>query len=178
MKRHTLITIHLLLSMFLLPFLLMMPISGTLYLLGEKGDQTKEKIFEIKGALPSDSQEREDFLRQTFQDLKLNPHYESIKESGDKLIFRPTSREHLSIKVNPEGFEIYRVSPNFIQMMMELHKGHGPRLFKIFEMVFGVGLILVALSGFLVGWFVPAYRIKILSSFGLGLAVFLVVANL
>lgn len=166
MKRHHIITIHLILSTFLLPFLLMMPLSGTLYLLGEKGEQTtSEKIFSIPGPIPEGELEREDFFREAFSARSVDFSFEYIKDAGGTLIFRPASRDHYIAKLNGEGADLHEVQPNFLKKMIELHKGHGPRLFRSFEMIFGLGLILIALSGVWLAVLVPAYRKKLVFSF-------------
>lgn len=166
MKRHHIITIHLVLSTFLLPFLLMMPLTGTLYLLGEKGDQTtSEKMFSISGPIPEGEQEREKFFRDAFKEKSIDFRFEYIKDAGSTLIFRPASRDHYIAKLNEEGADLHEAQPNFLKKMIELHKGHGPRLFRSFEMIFGVGLILIALSGVWLAVLVPMYRKKLVLSF-------------
>lgn len=158
--------------MFLLPFLLMMPLAGTLYLLGQSGDEVREKVFEVQGDIPEEKSEKEAFFRQVFKDAGIDYDFQYIRETPTQLIFRPTSRTYMVAKLTPSGAEIFKSSPNLVKIMVELHKGHGPILFRYFEMIFGVGLILMALSGVWLALLVPAYRNKMLFSFGAGAVLF------
>ena len=72
MTRKTLIQIHLILSSFLLPFLLLMPITGGLYLIGEKGAEQKEVAFTIDSEVPADKKARVDFFKKVFAEKQLN----------------------------------------------------------------------------------------------------------
>lgn len=159
--------------MFLLPFLLMMPISGGLYLLGFKGTEVSEKIFQINGTIPESLEEREDFFRQTFQDANVPLRFEYIREAGKRLVFRPSSRTHLVAELTDDGAEVFRVQPNFLKSIVELHKGHGPQTFKYFQMLFALGLLLITITGVLMGVLIPSYRFKMLGSLGLGIFIFI-----
>lgn len=149
-----------------------MPLTGTLYLLGQSGEEAREKIFEVQGVIPEEKSEKEEFFRQVFKDAGIDYEFQYIRETPTQLIFRPTSRTYMVAKPTDGGVEIFKVTPNFMKSMVELHKGHGPLLFRYFEMVFGVGLILMALSGVWLAWVVPAYRNKLFISFGAGAVLF------
>ena len=58
--------------------------------------------------------------------------------------------------------------------MMELHKGHGPKIYVLLETVFAVGLMLIMLSGMYLGWMSPAYKQKTILLSAAGLLVFAV----
>jgi esterase/lipase len=57
--------------------------------------------------------------------------------------------------------------------MMELHKGHGPKLFKTYQKLVALALIGVVLGGFMVGLLAKAYRRKTIVATVLGLLAFL-----
>jgi hypothetical protein len=170
MKRHHLITVHMILSTFLLPFLLMMPLSGGLYLFGIKGDEVREESFEIDVEIPQGELERENYFRELSRAQSLNLDFEYIKENGDTLIFRPTSKDYYSAQDGRAKFTHHR--PSLLKKMMELHKGHGPRNFKNFEMLFGLGLLLMTFTGVWMAILIPAYRKKLGISFLLGVLCF------
>ncbi|WP_373490157.1 hypothetical protein [Parasphingorhabdus sp.] len=56
---------------------------------------------------------------------------------------------------------------------MELHKGHGPASFKIYQVVAGMALFLVIVGGLIVGLLARAYRGKTVFSLILGTGLFL-----
>ncbi|MEE9329902.1 MAG: hypothetical protein V3V30_07155, partial [Parvularculaceae bacterium] len=53
--------------------------------------------------------------------------------------------------------------------LMELHKGHGPQLFKTYQKLVALGLMVVVLGGLVVGILAPLYRRKTLIACGIGL---------
>ncbi len=50
--------------------------------------------------------------------------------------------------------------PSLQYRMMELHKGHGPEKFKIYQIAAGIALFLVVIGGLVVGLLAKAYRAK------------------
>jgi len=61
---------------------------------------------------------------------------------------------------------------------MELHKGHGPSLYKWLEKAFAAALILIMLSGLYLGLQSPMLKQKTMVLSGAGLLVFVVLALL
>ena len=74
--------------------------------------------------------------------------------------------------------EISKGTPDFLAAMVELHKGHGPVLFKWLEKIFGICLVLISLSGFLLGLLSPVFKTKTLALSGVGLVLVVVAAIL
>ena len=58
--------------------------------------------------------------------------------------------------------------------MIELHKGHGPTIFKTFQKVFALGMVFIMVSGLWLGLTAPRLVRNTTISFGAGLALFLV----
>lgn len=172
MKRTTLINIHLTLSSFFLPFLLMMPLTGVLYLAGQKGEVVKELVYTINEKMPSDSLERENFLKEQFLRFDQDYKYEYIRSSGSTHIMRPTSRDFYTVIETEEGIEVYKSRPNLLSKLIELHKGHGPGIFRVLEVFFGFALLLIVISGLCLTLSVKTYRKKGLISLALGILVF------
>jgi hypothetical protein len=178
MKRHHLITFHLVLSTFLLPFLLMIPFSGFMHLAAGGESVTSEKVFDLTAPVPEDASERDAFLEKAFADKGLDAGFERVVKKGERLVFFPLSRTHYEVQLTETGGEVFKVIPSLRRSMMELHKGHGPKLFRFFEMFFGIGLILMALSGVWMAILVPMYRGKLFWSFGIGALLFFAAAFL
>lgn len=172
MTRYKIVTAHLVLSAFFLPFLLLMPLSGVVHLLGIPEPQLTEPAFTIEQTVPTDAKDRESFFRAIFKEKGINFDFETIRASGNDLTFRPSSREHYTAKLTATGAEVYLQKPGLLKKMLELHKGHGPMLFKRVQTAFGFGLLLVAASGVFLAATVPPYRKKMLIAFAAGAAVF------
>lgn len=145
MKRKTIINIHLILASFFIPFLLVMPFSGTLYLLGIKGTEIKQSEFTTQRN--QGVEVNKEVVEKILKDKNIDFSFNYIKKSGDLLILRPSTREHYQVKVSDQSLEFLKVSPDFIKKIVELHKGHGPSLFKQLQIISGIGFILITFSG-------------------------------
>ncbi len=175
MKRPLLIQIHLGLASLYLPLLLMMPMTGGLYLLGFKGSETKTEAFKTEAPLPVEKSEWRTFFNQQFENQKIDFQFEEIKEAGNDFLLRPSSRTHYSATKNSDStLTFFKIEPNLLKKLVEIHKGHGPKLMKWFEISFGVALILTALSGLWLSITVPKYKKITWISFGIGSAIILI----
>lgn len=169
--RKLFINIHICLAAVFLPFLLLMPLTGALYLLRYSGDLEKTPAFTISAPLPEDKAQWETFFREQFRLQNLNYDFEYIKDSGNDFIFRPASQLHYLGTKTPEGIVMTRANPALLRRLAEIHKGHGPQLMRKVEIAFGLTLICVTLSGLWLALTVPTYRKLTLVSFALGCAV-------
>lgn len=167
MKRPTLIKIHLALASFFLAFLVIMPISGTGYLLGFKGETSKKLAFTTSTKLENNK----DYFKSELKKQNIDFHFEYIKNKGNSYILRPSNREHYVAVKNQDSVGFYLYQPNLMAKLVELHKGHGPTLFKRLETIFGVGLILVTLSGLYLIFGLQRYYKLVAISFGSGLII-------
>lgn len=171
------IKIHLFLAAFFLLPLLMMGTSGGLYLLGIKGSVEKTPValsepFKID---PSSATLADD-IRDIFDANDISHKFEYIKTSGSTLITRPTSRTHYEFDLTKAA--VSRAEPDLIKTIVELHKGHGPLLFKDLQKVMALGLLFVLLSGFWLGVSATGLRIKTLITTAFGGIVFVLLAFL
>ena len=81
---------------------------------------------------------------------KMAPDYsfEYIKEKTGVFYTRPTTRTYYKIKKKGQSaYVVYKVTPNFLASIIEVHKGHGPSLLKTLEKVLGFILMLILFSG-------------------------------
>ena len=148
------------LAAFFTPAVLLVAISGGLYLLGIKGDVEQASIYQTAN---SKIDTQSDTLKADVAALLGaagvdNYEFEYVKVKGSTLITRPSSSEHFLIKMAASGMEVVRVIPNLQSRMIELHKGHGPKAFKTFQKAFAVGLVFIMLSGLWLG--VSAARLR------------------
>ncbi|MFT7619014.1 MAG: hypothetical protein ACI97A_002662 [Planctomycetota bacterium] len=160
MDRKLLIRIHLYLAAFFAPAVLLVAISGGLYLAGVKGNVKQETIY-------SSSEAKIDNKSTTLQaDVSAllasagveSYSFEYVKVSGATLYTRPTSSAHYRIKSNADGVEVILARPSLQSRMIELHKGHGPSSFKTFQKAFAIGLIFIMVSGLWMG--IAAARLR------------------
>ena len=136
MPRKLLVNIHLYLAAFLGPMTLLIVLSGGLYLFGIKGHVDEAPAI-IKPAIQlnfksaSLAKEVKDLL--TAEGLNIN--YEYLKVKGQVIYTRPTSRDHYALSNSEAGVKIVARSPDLQAAIIELHKGHGPKKFKIYQKI-------------------------------------------
>ncbi|MEC9410452.1 MAG: PepSY-associated TM helix domain-containing protein [Pseudomonadota bacterium] len=176
MSRKTLMTIHLYLAAFFAPIMLLFAVSGGLYLTGVKGSVEKgESIFLPSVAIDADA-EKESQVQSILEQAGLDADFEYVKDRGRLLQTRPTSRDYYELEPTPQGVKITPVSPDLIASLMELHKGHGPGLFRILEQVTALGLILILISGLIIGLKSPLLKKPTIGLTAAGILVFVVLA--
>jgi len=178
--RKTLVTLHLLFAGFLTPAFLMLAITGGNYLLGNKGEVFSAPLVLKDGAaLDFESDTIKDDVIKLLSESGIDYDFEYVKPRGaGKVHLRPTSRPYIELKQTDAGLTATMNTPNLQGSFMELHKGHGPKLFKLYQKLVALGLIGVVLGGFLVGILAPAYRRKTLIATGLGTVIFFAIAML
>jgi len=176
--RKTLINLHLLFAGFLAPAFILVALSGGLYLIGKKGEFKSEAISLPAGAsLDFKSVTIDADVRELLSDAGIPHKFEYVKPRGaSKIHLRPTSRRYLEFNQTANGLTAKRVTPNFQGSMIELHKGHGPSLFKLYQKLVALGLIGVVFGGVLVGLLSKAYRRKTLAALTFGTLLFLILA--
>jgi hypothetical protein len=152
MDRKLLITIHLYLSAFLAPAILLVAISGGLYLLGIKGTVEEEAIYQSEATLDSASASLKEDVGAVLASAGVTSYsFEYVKVKDSTLYTRPTSSEHYIIRQDAAGLEVFHARPSLQSRLIELHKGHGPTAFKTFQKVFAAGLVAIILSGLWLG---------------------------
>lgn len=178
MNRKTLITIHMYLAAFFAPFVLLVSISGGLYLVGVKGEVQQASIYEqARPHLDTKSPDLKGEVERLLADAGVEGYsFEYVKVSGSRLFTRPTSREHYVINQGAGSVEVIHAQPSLQSRLVELHKGHGPTAFKTFQKVFALGLLCVILSGLWLGLSAAHLRRKTLLTAAGGVAVFLLLA--
>lgn len=165
--------VHLSLASLFMPLLLLMPFTGSMYILGFKGDQTKTESFRIPAvAIPTDEAKQESFFREIFAANSIDYSFSYIRGGGKEFTFRPSSRVHytanVSDSVDKPEIVFSKIEPNLMKRLIEIHKGHGPVAMKWFEVAFGLALIFTTCSGLWLAWTVKPYRKATLISFGIG----------
>ena len=175
--RRLLILLHLFAAAFLAPVFLLVAISGGLHLLGGFDKLKTENIPLPAGAsLDFKSKTLEQDVRDLLAETGIDADFEYIRNRGTTIQLRPTSRPYYVFTQSQNGLEATLNTPNLQNGLMELHKGHGPGIFKIYQKFVALGLMLVVLGGLFVGLLAPAYRRKTLVTFALGFFLFWLLA--
>ncbi|MGH1421286.1 MAG: PepSY-associated TM helix domain-containing protein [Hyphomonas sp.] len=173
--RRLLIHIHLYLAGFLAPGFLLVAFSGALYLAQlNGGTQSTPIALPANITLDSASPSIEEDVRAVLKQAGVDVRFEYIRGRGDRFMTRPTTRDFVVFENGPDGLNATLESPSFTYAMMELHKGHGPRIFRMYSIVAGIALFLVVLGGLAVGLLAKNYRRPTLISTGIGAVIFIV----
>lgn len=146
------VKVHLYIASFFLPALLLMAVSGGLYLNGIKGT-VETSAVEITNPVSIDpnSPDLKQDIDGLLQSNGIVHNFEYVKVSGSTLITRPTSRDYYSVDASSENPVVKLHKPDLVKRLVELHKGHGPGLFKTLQKVMAVALVIILLSGFWLG---------------------------
>ena len=179
MNRALFITIHMYLASFFAVFVLLVAISGGLYLAGVKGSVERQSVYEKPaGAAELQAQLKDaGALEASVQALLAEAgiedyDFEYVKVKGNTLYTRPTSRLHYVIDLGAV-VTVTEARPSLQAAMMELHMGHGPGTFKTFQKFFALGMVFIIVSGLWLGLSSERLRVKTLGVAGAGAVVFL-----
>lgn len=173
--RKYLILAHLWLAGLMAPAFALHAISGGLYLMNIKGEASSERVSLPDNAqLDFKSETLEADVRQLLKTMNLNHDFEYIRNRGTVIQLRPTSKTYLEFKQSASGLTATRVKPDTVRSMMELHKGHGPKIFKSYQKLVALLLLGVVFGGILVGLLAKAYRRQTVIAVVLGFIVFII----
>ena len=174
--RRLLISVHLYIAAFMAPALLLMGMTGGMHLAGVNEEMTRAEIsLPAEANLNFQSETLDEDIRALLKTAGIDHRFEYARARGDMVQLRPTSRTFLEIAQTPQGLKAARVQPNLMAALMELHKGHGPRLFRTYGILIGLALTLAVLGGILVGLLAPAYRRTTIIATGLVLIPFILI---
>ena len=169
--------LHLCAAAFLAPVVLLMAISGGLYLLGVKG---KAKAIPVElapdASLDLAAPDLKAAVRQLLADAGIEHRFEYLKQEDSTLTTRPTSRVHYVVHVGQDGVRVTRNEPNVQKRLIELHKGHGPTAFKTLQKVMALGLLVIVITGFWLGLSDMWLRVRTVAISAAGLLLFIVLA--
>jgi len=171
--RRILVNIHLYLATLLAPAFLLMAITGGLYLAGVEGETSETELAVPAGyALNADNPELESEVRRYIADQNLDVGFDYIRGRGENFMTRPTSRPHLSVENGEQGTVVRLVEPDLLSSLTELHKGHGPQIYRTYGIFVGAALFFVVFGGVLVGLLAPAYRRPTILTLAAGTVIF------
>jgi hypothetical protein len=171
--RNVLVKIHLYAAALLAPAFLLVAISGGLHFAGVEGS-TKETPVTVPAGTTFNTKSPtfEADVRSFLKAQNIGVDFEYIRSRGDNFTTRPTSRTHVTFEQKNGLLSAKMVEPSIINALMEIHKGHGPSIYRILGMLAGLALLIVVLGGLVIGLLSQAYRKPTLYSFAAGSAIF------
>lgn len=173
MSRSLFITIHLYLSSFFAAAVILVALSGGLYLLGIKGTVATTEVNTVMGGTALLADPSKSAVSAALDGAGVTDfHFDYVKVRGDTLYTRPTSETHYILAIVGDAITVSRAEPSLQARMMELHMGHGPLAYRTFQKFFAAGMLLIILSGLWLGLSSPRLRKTTLISAGGGLAIF------
>jgi len=151
--------VHLYIAAFLAPGLLLMSISGGLYLFGIKGNTTDVEISLPAGtAIDFKSPSFEQDVRTLLSNVDSDYDFEYVRQRGKAAQTRPTSRPYYTLNNESGSLSLTKKIPDLQASMIELHKGHGPSLFKTYSKIVAIGLVIIVISGLWLGLYIRRLR--------------------
>jgi len=175
--RKLLILLHLYGAAFMAPAFLLLATSGGLYLMGKKGAvETTEITLPANASLDFKSPTLEADVRNFLSSAGIDYKFEYVKNRGNVIHLRPTSRTYIEMKQTSEGLTASFKDPNLTAAVMEIHKGHGPSLIKTYHKIVALLLFGVVIGGIFVGVLAKAYRRKTLVTMIVGTLIYVLIA--
>ena len=137
MARALLIKLHLYCSAFFAAAIVLVAVSGGLYLIGIKGtiEQTPVGTLATGQQLLLDPGEAK--VQAVLASLGVSDfEFEYVKQKGSQLFTRPTTRPFYTLDISGEEAVAQYNEPLLQKRMIELHMGHGPTAYKTYQQVF------------------------------------------
>ena len=152
MARALLIKLHLYCSAFFAAGIILVAVSGGLYLIGIKGtiEQTLVGTLTTGQQLSQDPSETN--VQAALASLGVADfEFEYVKQKGSQLITRPTTRPFYTLDISGDEAVVRYNEPSLQKRMIELHMGHGPTAYKTYQKVFAAGMLFIILTGLWLG---------------------------
>ncbi len=175
--RNLLVILHLVAATFVAPVFILLALSGGLYLTGNKGN-TEKTVIELpaNSQLNIKSETLQSDIENLLEQAGINLNFEYVKVNGNDLYTRPTSRTFVHFSQTPSALKAYLVKPSLQFTLIELHKGHGPQLFRVYQIIAAISLFFTIINGLIIGLMAPAYRKIAVTSLVAGTALFVLLA--
>ena len=174
MTRALLIKLHLYLSAFFSAAIILVAVSGGLYLIGIKGSVEQTPVGSIDGGRQLMADPGKEAVLNKLDLLGVTGfEFEYVKKKGSQLITRPTTRPFYTLDIQEDEITVQYNEPSLQKRMIELHMGHGPGAYNAYQQVFAAGMLFIMLSGLWLGLSSVRLRVSTALISGSGLALFL-----
>jgi len=171
--RRFILFFHLYVAAFAAPVFIMLAISGGLYLIDIKGEVTR-KVLELPAGttLDFESDDLKADVTALLANQGISHRFEHVTKGRSGIQTRPSSRITYQFQLEDGNLKATRITPDIPKVMIELHKGHGPRLFRLYQKLVAIALLFTVLSGVWVGFSSRALRNKTALTSAAGLITF------
>ena len=174
MARALLIKLHLYCSAFFAAAIVLVAVSGGLYLIGIKGTIEQMPVGTLATGQqllldPSEAKVQAALASLGVSDFE----FEYVKQKGSQLITRPTTRPFYTLDISGEEVVVQYNEPSLQKRMIELHMGHGPTAYKTYQQVFAAGMLFIILTGLWLGLSSARLRFSTAVISGAGVILFL-----
>ena len=174
MTRTLLIKLHLYLSAFFSAAIILVAVSGGLYLIGIKGSVEQAPVNILDGGRTLMADPSHNAVSQALNRAGVSGfEFEYVKQRGAQLITRPTTRPFYTLDIQEDEITVRYNEPSLQKRMIELHMGHGPTAYKRYQQVFAAGMLFIMLSGLWLGLSSARLRLSTALISGSGLITFL-----
>ncbi|NBX57046.1 MAG: hypothetical protein EBT64_01050 [Gammaproteobacteria bacterium] len=174
----TLISIHLWLAAFFFPIAVMFASTGALYTISIKGSyEETTRSVQLTQPLSPELSVLTGVVERALDEAGVEhpSGAASIKKAGGSFELEWTGvRRDVVLKPSTDPLSATLVIKETTpwRHLVQLHKAKGSDIAKGISVLWGIGLVLILLSGLLMAWNVPTYRRKALTAGGLGLVTF------
>ena len=152
MTRTLLIKLHLYLSAFFSAAIILVAVSGGLYLIGIKGTIEQTPVGTLTTGQQLSQDPSEENVQAALASLGVSDfEFEYVKQKGSQLITRPTTRPFYTLDISGDEAAVHFNEPSLQKRMIELHMGHGPIAYKTYQKVFAAGMLFIILTGLWLG---------------------------
>ena len=174
MTRTLLIKLHLYLSAFFSAAIILVAVSGGLYLIGIKGSIEQTTLGTVSSGQQLLQDPSEAAVQAALTSLGVSDfEFEYVKQKGSQLITRPTTRPFYTLDISGEEALVQYNEPSLQKRMIELHMGHGPTAYKTYQQVFAAGMLFIILTGLWLGLSSARLRFSTAVISGAGVILFL-----
>ena len=174
MARALLIKLHLYCSAFFAAAIVLVAVSGGLYLIGIKGTIEQMPVGTLATGQQLLLDPSEAKVQAALASLGVNDfEFEYVKQKGSQLITRPTTRLFYTLDISSEAAVVQYNEPSLQKRMIELHMGHGPTAYKTYQQVFAAGMLFIILTGLWLGLSSARLRFSTAMISGAGVILFL-----
>jgi hypothetical protein len=174
MARALLIKLHLYCSAFFAAAIVLVAVSGGLYLIGIKGTIERAPVGTLATGQqllldPSEAKVQAALASLGVSDFE----FEYVQQKGSQLITRPTTRPFYTLDISGDEAVVQYNEPSLQKRMIELHMGHGPTAYKTYQQVFAAGMLFIILTGLWLGLSSARLRFSTAVISGAGVILFL-----
>jgi hypothetical protein len=152
MTRALLIKLHLYLSAFFSAAIILVAVSGGLYLIGIKGSVEQTPVGTLSAGQQLLANPSQSAVESALAEAGVSGfRFDYVKQKGAQLITRPTTRAFYTLDVAGDDIIVRYNEPSLQKRMIELHMGHGPSAYKVYQQIFAAGMLFIILSGLWLG---------------------------